>query len=237
MHIAPGEWGPRTLTNWQFARMLLEPKCDVGKLRRDYFARRYGPAARAMERLYDRLERATANIPPVRSWSSGALNRRLRELYRPDRTNRRGNEQLFLYDHLGLAPGDRPSLAIGVGLSDLESMVASLERIASDLHRWRAGRRTRSVATALREDAFLIGYTHDVLRLHLEMARFWHAGKYGSRQESERCRRAVRSWRDRLQAWRLKCPALDEWKNALHASGLEDAVDAMLLARIRGLAS
>ncbi len=75
MHVATAQWGNRALTNYQMARQLWDVNTDCEALWRDYFARRYGPAAATMRRFYGSLERAFANVTELRYTLARRLDR------------------------------------------------------------------------------------------------------------------------------------------------------------------
>ncbi len=62
MHVSVANWGTKSLTNYQFAKMLWNPTVDLELLWDDYFAARYGSAAEPMRRFYVSLHRGMANI-------------------------------------------------------------------------------------------------------------------------------------------------------------------------------
>ncbi|MCE5230977.1 DUF4838 domain-containing protein [bacterium] len=66
MHTPVANWGTRTLTQWQLARMLWNPMQDVDKLLDDYYAGRYGEAADGMRDFYGSLRTAMCNSYEVR---------------------------------------------------------------------------------------------------------------------------------------------------------------------------
>ncbi len=62
MHVSVANWGTKSLTNYQFAKMLWNPSLNVEELWRDYYAKRYGPATEPMRAFYETLEKGMANI-------------------------------------------------------------------------------------------------------------------------------------------------------------------------------
>ncbi len=81
MHAPVANWGTRTLTQWQLARMLWDPELDVDALLEDYFAGRYGPAGPRMRVFYEALGRAMNNATEVRYGLQNRLNAGAEELF------------------------------------------------------------------------------------------------------------------------------------------------------------
>ncbi len=88
MHVTTGRWGSKSLTNYQMARQLWDVDTDCEVLWKDYFARRYGPAADTMRSFYESLEKMLSNVEPIKGWSGTlayALNAGAKNLFpKPD---------------------------------------------------------------------------------------------------------------------------------------------------------
>ncbi|MHC4406278.1 MAG: hypothetical protein ACYTG0_42130, partial [Planctomycetota bacterium] len=95
MHVTTGNWGSKTLSNYQMARQLWNVELEVEHLWEDYFARRYVSTATTMRQFYMSLEKMLANVSELKY----GLARRLD----------RGADDLFPTTHLRY--GDEPSVA------------------------------------------------------------------------------------------------------------------------------
>jgi hypothetical protein len=81
MHVVTRNWGNKALTNYQMARQLWDVKTDCEALWKDYFARRYGPAAATMRRFYESLERMLCNVSRLKYGLARRLNGGARNLF------------------------------------------------------------------------------------------------------------------------------------------------------------
>jgi len=81
MHVTTGNWGNKALTNYQMARQLWDPTTDCEELWKDYFARRYGPAAATMRRFYQSLERMLCNVSRLKYGLARRLNAGAKNLF------------------------------------------------------------------------------------------------------------------------------------------------------------
>lgn len=106
MHVATSSWATKTLTNYQFAKMLWNPNLDVPALLADYFYTRYGPIARPMSDFYFHLERAMSNIMFLKLQFTDRFNRIVMM-----------KENLFIWQHLQL-DASHPMLNCGVSLTE-----------------------------------------------------------------------------------------------------------------------
>ena len=130
MHVTTGHWGNKSLTNYQMARQLWDVHTDCESLWKDFFARRYGPAADLMRRFYESLEQMLSNVEPLKGWSSNLASRL-----------EAGDKDLFVEPHLryrrepgvpcdaptlvemvetrpNLPPTDRPSVGFALARAD-----------------------------------------------------------------------------------------------------------------------
>lgn len=62
MHITSSYWGTLTLTNYQFYKMLWNPRLNVDKLLDEYYCMYYDTAANLMKEFYETLEAASENM-------------------------------------------------------------------------------------------------------------------------------------------------------------------------------
>jgi hypothetical protein len=106
MHVTTSDWATKTLTNYQFAKMLWNPNLDVPALLGEYFQTRYGPAARPMCDFYFHFERAMSNIMFIKMQFTERFNRIVKM-----------KETLFIWQHLQLEP-IHPGLNNGVSLKE-----------------------------------------------------------------------------------------------------------------------
>lgn len=106
MHVTTSDWATKTLTNYQFAKMLWNPALDVPTLLGDYFQTRYGPVARSMCDFYFHLERAMSNIMFLKLQFTERFNRIVKM-----------KETLFIWQHLQLDP-IHPVLNNGISLTE-----------------------------------------------------------------------------------------------------------------------
>lgn len=81
MHAPTANWGTRTLTQWQMARMLWDPNLNVDALLNDYYTGRYGPAADAMRKVHDCLRTAMSNAHVMRFPLQDALQNGAKPLF------------------------------------------------------------------------------------------------------------------------------------------------------------
>ncbi|NQT16752.1 MAG: DUF4838 domain-containing protein, partial [Planctomycetes bacterium] len=109
MHVTTGNWGNKTLTNFQMARQIWDVETDCSLLWDDYFSRRYGPAAGTMREFYETLEKMLSNVSELKYGLARRLNRGAKDLFttselRYDRTEGVeciGPTLLEIVDHAG----------------------------------------------------------------------------------------------------------------------------------------
>ncbi len=145
MHCTTKDWGTKALTNWQFARMLWDPKLDSKALVEDYFTRRYGPTAEPMRKLYGTLDAASSNATPLKYHLVDRLNRNDKELF-PTRH--------LKYDATRFDADDGP---------DLVEMVASIDACAKWLEAIQSQQWPDRIRSRIAEDAGPIRYAADTL--------------------------------------------------------------------------
>lgn len=81
MHVTTARWGSKALTNYQMARQLWDVQTDCETLWRDYFARRYGPAAGVMRHFYQTLEEMLCNATELKYGLAVRLEKGSPELF------------------------------------------------------------------------------------------------------------------------------------------------------------
>ena len=163
MHISMGNWGPRALTNFQFARMLWDPETDVAALKDDYVRSRYEQAAPPMKEFYASLERAMVNVPEYLATPGEEenLGGRLRAFAEGKTTD------LFPYRHLRLT-GDHPPPDDGPSIEDSVRELDTTERLMREALAVPVSARARG---CILEDEALFHYGDATVRLYYHMAR------------------------------------------------------------------
>ena len=162
MHCTTKNWGTRTLTNYQFARMLWDPELDSGRLLADYFASRYGPAAGVMRQLYDRMDVALCNVTMLK--------------YRLSRRLSANEKDLFPQRHLKY---DRTSFDTDDGPDFIEMRDAIDESLAI-LARARTLDLPERIQARLAEDAGPLHYAANTLHFYdvlVQATQLVHAGE------------------------------------------------------------
>jgi hypothetical protein len=125
--------------------MLWDPKLDSKAMLDDYFAGRYGPAARKMRELYRLLDTALCNATPLKYHLVDRLNRNDKELL-PTRHLR--------YEATRFDTDDAP---------DLVEMVASIDKCVRMLDDLQSQQWPEQVRARIAEDAGPIRYAADTL--------------------------------------------------------------------------
>jgi hypothetical protein len=161
MHVSTGNWGPKTLTNYQMARMLWNPDLDVEALWTDYFAGRYGPAAETMREFYATLERALGNITRWKYDFASRLSR--------------GDANLFPTLHLH-EEEFHPETDDG---PDLVETMAALARCRELLENAKAQPLPWRIRARLREDDGLFTYAETTFQFYAALIRVHHAVQKG----------------------------------------------------------
>lgn len=163
MHVPMGNWGPRTLTNYQFARMLWDPATNIPAMKEEYFRVRYENAAAPMGDFYASLERAMINVPEYLATpgEDENLGGRLRAFADGQATD------LFPYRHLRLR-GDHPPPDDGPSIEDSIRELARTEDLMDRALAVPVGDRARA---CILEDEALFRYADATVRLYYHMAR------------------------------------------------------------------
>ncbi|MBN1396244.1 MAG: DUF4838 domain-containing protein [Pirellulales bacterium] len=169
MHATTARWGSKALTNYQMARQLWDADADCELLWRDYFQRRYGPAADVMTRFYASLEKMLINAEALKNnWHgfAGRLNR--------------GDKNLFPDPHLQYR---RDSEAKGSGPSLVEMVAAGEEcrRLIDEALKMPAPDRIKS---RLIEDERVFAYAERTLRYYDQCVRAFQLAWAGKKDEA-----------------------------------------------------
>ncbi|HPD28946.1 MAG TPA: DUF4838 domain-containing protein [Phycisphaerae bacterium] len=167
MHCTTRDWGTRTLTNWQFARMLWDPKLDSKALLDDYFAHRYGPAAGKLRELYGILDTALCNATPLKYHLVDRLNRDNKELF----PTRHLKHEAARFD-----ADDGP---------DLVEMVASIDKCVKLMEEVQSQQWPERVRSRIMEDAGPIRYAADTLHFFDALVRARRLVQAGRRDKAK----------------------------------------------------
>jgi hypothetical protein len=171
MHVSTSDWAMKTLTNYQFAKMLWDPGIDVPALVADYAGTRYGPAAPTMVDFYFHLERAMANI----AWVRGDFADRFNRIWQ-------GKETLFIWEHLHLEPF-HPAMNDGVDLEESITELKECERLLGDAL---AGQMPPSMRRRIEEDREWFYYASDTMHVCYFTARAYLAKVAGNMDAARR---------------------------------------------------
>ncbi len=207
MHCTTGNWGTKSLTNWQFARTLWDPKLDAKALLDEYFTRRYGPAAGAMRQLYDRLDTALSNATPLKYHLADRLNR--------------NDKDLFPTRHLKHEPtrfdaDDGP---------DLVEMTAAIDECLAMVERVRSQQWPEQVRLRIVEDAGPIRYAANTLHFFDVLVRATQLAREGRRKEAAELIPEMKRLAEALQADKTSA----RWSSS-HASAA-DGLEASLVKK------
>ncbi|MFO7870199.1 MAG: DUF4838 domain-containing protein [Kiritimatiellia bacterium] len=175
MHVPQQTWGPRALTQWQFARQLWCAAEPGRRIRNAYLKRRYGDLADRARKAYDDLERATGNINLLTSWIDASVVIRLRRLFCHTYMGDLSTQNLFVLDHFDLF--DREETVPGYGVGSLQAMVRLLNRSKKQFVSLRKRADTPALCKVLRDDALLLGYTCEFVQLNYRLALYWFYAK------------------------------------------------------------
>jgi hypothetical protein len=162
MHVSTGNWGTKTLTNYQLARMLWNPDLDVEALWTDYFAGRYGPVAETMREFYETLERALGNVT---RWKYDFVHRLSR-----------GEAELFPTRHLH-EEEFHPETDDG---PDFVETMAALARCRELLKQARAQDLPPRLQARLAEDDGLFTYAETLFHFYAALIHVHHALREGN---------------------------------------------------------
>ncbi len=162
MHCTTKNWGTKALTNYQFARMLWKPDLDAEALVSEYFAKRYGPAAAVMRRLYERLDTALCNVTELKYALRSRLNGNRKDLF---------PRKHMKYEATRFEDNDGP---------DLVEMVAAIDDCQTILKQARAMSLPERIQARLTEDAGPLQYADNLLHFYdvvVRMTQLVHANK------------------------------------------------------------
>jgi len=214
MHAPTGNWGPRALTNYEFAKLLWNPDVDTAALLDDYFRGRYGRAAAAMRRFYESLERALCNISAIK--------------YHLARNLGRGRKKLFDLQHMRYEVSHPPK-------NDGPDFVEIVEAV-------RRGRRLIDAAAAMegltpkqqariREDERLFRYAENTILFYDALIRTRRLLDAGRRDEAAGAFRQAERYGDLLRSDTESTKWASSHANA--RNGLEASFAAPELERLR----
>lgn len=163
MHVPMGNWGPRTLTNFQFARMLWDPATDIPSMKEEYFRERYEAASNPMRDFYASLEKAMLNVPEYLATPGEEenLGGRLRAFANGT------TKDIFPYRHLRLS-GDHPPPDDGPSIEDSIAELGRAERLVDQALEVPVSDRALG---CIHEDEALFRYADATVRLYYHMAR------------------------------------------------------------------
>lgn len=162
MHVTTKNWGTLSLTNYQFARMLWDPYLDSQALRKDYLAKRYGPAADRMYDLYQKLDTALCNANQLKYRLPYLLNQDAENLF-PDKHMK--------YEATHFDTDDGP---------DLVEMVQAIDEGLAILAQVQAEDLPGRIQARLAEDGGPLQYAAHTLHFYdvlVRMTRSIHAGQ------------------------------------------------------------
>ena len=166
MHVTTQNWGNKSLTNWQMARQLWDVNTDCEEMWDDYFAGRYGKAARPMRRFYERLEKV--NFNEVMSVLSGQL--------KVSHTN------LFPTSHLRYER--KPGLSVE-GPTFVE-MLDSLKACRKLINQAMSVKSPSRIQSRLAEDERLFTYGENMLLYFDALVKTFETARAGKREDALR---------------------------------------------------
>jgi len=168
MHVVTRNWGNKALTNYQMARQLWDVETDCEALWRDYFARRYGPAAPTMRRFYESLEKMLCNVSQLKYGLARRLNR--------------GDKNLFPDPHLRFER--RPGLkCIGPTLTEIVGHAKECRRLINSAL---GAELPKRIGARIEEDERLFTYGERTVLYLFECASAFEAVRAGEREEARR---------------------------------------------------
>jgi hypothetical protein len=172
MHIPMANWGPRAITNCQYARMLWNPEMNVPAFLDEYFRLRYEDAHVHMREFYRSLEQTMLNVPAYNHTpagynrpkgaapNSGHLAHQL-ILFADGKTT-----NIFPFRHLRLA-GEHPPPDDGPSMEDTIHELERCERLMDQALLLTVSERVRA---CILEDEGLFRYAAATLRFFYYMA-------------------------------------------------------------------
>ena len=168
MHVVTRNWGNKALTNYQMARQLWDVETDCEALWRDFFARRYGPAATTMRRFYESLEKMLCNVSQLKYSLARRLNR--------------GDKNLFPDPHLRFER--RPGLkCTGPTLAEIVGHAKDCRRLINSALGTNLPNRIRA---RIEEDERLFTYGQRTVLYLFECASAFELARAGKRDEARR---------------------------------------------------
>ena len=171
MHVTTGRWGSKSLTNYQMARQLWDVGTDCEALWKDYFTRRYGPAADTMRQFYESLEMMLSNVEPLKGWSNNLASRL-----------NSGAKDLFNEPHLQY----RRSPSVKADAPTLVEMVAAGQKCRDLIDRAMAADLPQRIKARIEEDQRQFTYAERTLAYYDECAQAFQLGRDGQLDEARR---------------------------------------------------
>jgi hypothetical protein len=149
MHLPDAQWAMRTLTQWQYARLLWSGRDRSRSILADYFDRRYGASAGVVADAYRQVETALADIARLTSWRPDCLREDLIRFSR-DASVELGMDQ-------------------GTHRLDLDGMLETLQRASQKLQAASSRALPAQARWALADDRYLLSYTIAVVTLYRQL--------------------------------------------------------------------
>jgi len=209
MHCTTGNWGNKSLTNYQMARQLWNKDTDAQALFRGYLRERYGKAAREMKSFYGHLEAMLCNVSELKY----GLARRLDK----------GAEQLFPTSHLQYETtehetDDGPDLVemLEEAAACREALKAALAKEIPDKARAR-----------VEEDERLFTYGERTLQFYDAAVRALRHVRAGRRQEAKTARKELVAVADLLREDTVSTTLSSSHANANNALSATYAVGVL----------
>jgi hypothetical protein len=219
MHVTVSNWGTKSLTNWQMARQLWNVNTGCEALWRDYFARRYGPAAESMRSFYESLESMLSNATLLKYTLAGQLTK--------------GAEDLFPHPHLRYQrePGRTCQAPTLVEIGDCSVRCRKL------IDQVRGRELPPRIMQRVEEDAENFQYSERTIAYYIECVRAFQLARAGHRDEArlhyDEARRVANLLRNDTESVKYSSSHANA-ADALDATGAAKALDhlAELLAPV-----
>ena len=171
MHVTTGRWGNKSLTNYQMALQTWDVKTDCDALWTDFFAWRYGPAAKVMRQYYEALEAMFSNVEPLKGWSSNLASRL-----------QQGAQELFVEPHLRY----RREESVASDAPTLVEMVKQGKKCRELIDQALAMQLPERIKTRIIEDERTFTYGERTLAYYDACAQAFQLGRSGHLKEARR---------------------------------------------------
>jgi hypothetical protein len=165
MHVPTQNWGNKSLTNYQMARQLWSVDTDPEALWKDYFVKRYGPAAKTMRIFYEELEKI--NIREIKSEFINAL--------------KNGDKGLFATSHLRY---DHKTGQKNEGPTWLENM-DSVKRCRELLNMAMETKVPERIQARMQEDEGLFVYAEETMNLYNACVEGFRSERTGNHEKAK----------------------------------------------------